>query len=169
MIERSLEEIPTDTRFGVIGHCSCRFRCPGCPASAAQDALTLRIVGYDGETLPLIRALAPRSVELASGELPVDKRAFSDLKDAGLRRIVTPLFGPKERHDERAGRPGTFDEILSAIAAARGAGLAIRLAAVGSAFSTEEARDMTRLSWANRAELAWVNSSSPPCFAWKME
>lgn len=114
--------------------------------------MIIRLVGTSDRLLEKIKELPPhRVMEWASGEFPPEPDLYRRLKDAGLNRIVMPLFD-------------TEDPVaLASIETVTGAGLPILF--LSSEKGREEIRKVIRFSWKYHASLSWIDSTEPPCFS----
>jgi hypothetical protein len=173
MIERPIEEIPGACEPEIIGVTGCSYACAGCPCSVDRPSPTARLVGFDPATTSRrIRELRPRLVELASGDLPTDLDSMSALRNAGLERIIVPLFGLREEHDEHLRIPGAYEKAMKTLAAAESAGLERFLVFSVPHHRRQEwprseynrLRDWLRTAWGLRARAHWTFLDELPCY-----
>ncbi len=173
MIERDQDSIRGGLAEGRIGLSPCRLACPGCPETVRPEALQVRLVGVGPDVEARARALLPRFVEIASGELPTDPDVIARWKEAGIRRLLVPVLGSENVHDRRAGVPGAYRAAIGTLDAARRAGLEAQLLvpAPRAGFEGlgrtefEALRAVMRLGWQHNARVRWYEEPAPPCIA----
>ncbi len=181
MKEQAADVLAEADRVGRLGHGTCAYACPGCPVAFDEDALVVRVIGWRPHLARELAGRPRRAWELFSGVLPGEPEAWGPLKEAGVRRVVTPVFSGRSQampatlpdlmaaHDEESGCAGSLAAALTALANASNSGLAVGIVAAegrhGGTPGAGALRALVRLAWSYRVsfEVAW--GLTPPCIA----
>lgn len=162
------------TKPEIIGVTNCWYKCKSCPKSNISRSPILRIIGYDKSIFDIINRNSKRFIELASGELPAEKNLILELHQQGIRRLIIPLFGYKEEHNNAVGIDNSFERSIEIMNYAKENKIQMyvimpvpdQIDRLDNKFK-ETMRLLMRLCWNLHSKFICYNNENliyPPCF-----